>query len=205
GRTSGEGMSLPFGALRLSEKFLRSDPPTAKQIRRLREHVRSRLAKANVLRLGSADRLVGTGGTLRNLAKIDRQSRRYPIFGLHGYELATDRLEEIVGRLAATREKRRDDIPGLSADRADSIGGGALAIQTIAEFVRADRILVSGHGVREGIALRLLRIAVGSPETVREVSLSSLVSRFDGWRKEAAARRRAIASTLLRALEPRAP
>src|SRR6476659_8461971 len=40
------GVSLPFGALRLSEKFLESDPPTAKQLRRLRDHVWKRLAKA---------------------------------------------------------------------------------------------------------------------------------------------------------------
>jgi exopolyphosphatase/guanosine-5'-triphosphate,3'-diphosphate pyrophosphatase len=198
-------VSLPFGALRLSEKFLESDPPTTKQLRRLRDHVRSRLAKARVARLASDDRLVGTGGTLRNLAKIDRQTRRYPIGELHGYELSVDRLEEVVDRLAVTREKRRDDIPGLSAERADSIVGGAVAIHALAEFVRAKDILVSGHGVREGIALGLLKIAVGSPETVREASLSSLVSRFDGWRREAASRRRGVASSLQRDLEPRAP
>ena len=126
-------------------------------------------------RLVSADRLVGTGGTLRNLAKIDRQTRRYPISRLHGYELSVNRLADVVDRLAATREKRRDEIPGLSAERADSIVGGGVAIQTLAEFVRAKHILVSGQGVREGIALRLLKIAVGSPETVKEASLSSLV------------------------------
>ena len=156
-------------------------------------------------RLAPGDRLVGTGGTLRNLAKIDRQTRRYPIGGLHGYELSVDRLEEVVDRLAATKEKRRDDVPGLSAERADSIVGGAVAIQTLAEFVRAKHILVSGQGVREGIALKLLKIPVGSPETVKEASLASLVSRFDGWRREAASRRRGVASALQRALEPRAP
>jgi exopolyphosphatase / guanosine-5'-triphosphate,3'-diphosphate pyrophosphatase len=200
-----KGVSLPFGALRLSEKFLDSDPPTAKQIRRLRDHVRSRLAKARVTRLAAGDRLVGTGGTLRNLAKIDRQTRRYPIGGLHGYELSVERLGEIVDRLAATREKRRDDVPGLSAERADSIVGGAVAIHALAEFVRAKHILVSGQGVREGIALGLLKIPIGSPETVRDASLASLVSRFDGWRREAASRRRGVASELQRALEPRAP
>jgi len=204
-RRLAEGVSLPFGALRLSEKFLESDPPTAKQLRRLRDHVRSHLAKAQVARLASKELLVGTGGTLRNLAKIDRQTRRYPIGGLHGYELSVDRLREVVDCLATTREKRRDEVPGLSAERADSIVGGAVAIQTLAEFVRAKHILVSGQGVREGIALGLLRIAVGSPETVKEASLSSLVSRFDGWRREAASRRRGVASALQRALEPRAP
>jgi exopolyphosphatase / guanosine-5'-triphosphate,3'-diphosphate pyrophosphatase len=199
------GVSLPFGALRLSEKFLESDPPTAKQLRRLRDHVRRHLAKAHVARLASGDQLVGTGGTLRNLAKIDRRTRRYPIGWVHGYELSVDRLEEVVERLAATKEKRRDEVPGLSAGRADSILGGALAIHTLADFVRAKRILVSGQGVREGIVLGLLKMAIGSPETVKEASLASLVSRFDGWRPEAASRRRSVASELQRALEPRAP
>jgi exopolyphosphatase / guanosine-5'-triphosphate,3'-diphosphate pyrophosphatase len=204
-RRLARSMSLPLGALRLSERFLESDPPTAKQLRRVRDHVRSHLAEAHVTRLGPGDRLVGTGGTLRNLAKIDRQTRRYPVGVLHGYELSVDRLGEVVDRLAASREKRRDDVSGLSAERADSIVGGAVAIQTLAEFVRARHILVSGQGVREGIALRLLKIAIGSPETVKEASLASLVSRFDGWKQEAASRRRGVASALQRALEPRAP
>jgi exopolyphosphatase/guanosine-5'-triphosphate,3'-diphosphate pyrophosphatase len=204
-RRRGTDLSLPFGALRLSEQFLDSDPPTRKQVRRLRDHVRGQLAAAGVRRLRQGERLVGTGGTLRNLAKIDRQERRYPIGELHGYELPTDRLEDVVDLLAETKEKRRDDLPGLSAERADSIVGGAVAIQTLAEFVRAPHIVVSGQGVREGIALGLLRIPVGSPESVRETSLASLASRFDGWRPEAAARRRVAAAALVRALVRRAP
>jgi exopolyphosphatase/guanosine-5'-triphosphate,3'-diphosphate pyrophosphatase len=204
-RRRGDAVSLPFGALRLSEQFLESDPPTRKQLQRLRDHVRGYLANAGVTRLAAGDRLVGTGGTLRNLAKIDRQARRYPIVGLHGYELSVDRLKEVVDLLAATKEKRRDSLPGLSAERADSIVGGAVAIQTLAEFVRASHILVSGQGVREGIALGLLGIAPGSPETVRETSLSSLVARFDGWTADTAARRRHVAATLYRAIEPRGP
>ena len=204
-RRLGRQMSLPFGALRLSEKFLESDPPTHKQLQRLRDHVRSHLARSRVSRLASGDRLIGTGGTLRNLAKIDRQTRRYPIGWLHGYELSVDRLEAVVDQLALTSEKRRDDVPGLSAERADSIVGGAVAIQTLAEYVHARHILVSGQGVREGIALGLLKIPVGSPETVKEAALASLVLRFDGWREEAASRRRRVARSLLRALEPRAP
>jgi exopolyphosphatase/guanosine-5'-triphosphate,3'-diphosphate pyrophosphatase len=204
-RRRGHDLSLPFGALRLSEQFLESDPPSRKQLRRLREHVRSRLAKVGVRRLKPGEQLVGTGGTLRNLAKIDRQTRQYPIGELHGYELPVDRLEEVVDLLASTKEKRRDDLPGLSAERADSIVGGAVAIQTLAEFVRAPQILVSGQGVREGIALGLLGIPVGSPETVKEASLASLVGRFDGWRPEPAARRRTVAAALCRAIAPNAP
>src|SRR5262245_3242479 len=56
-----DSVSLPFGALRLSEKFLESDPPTPKQLRRLRDHVQRHLAKTRVARVKPGDRLVGTG------------------------------------------------------------------------------------------------------------------------------------------------
>ena len=56
----------------------------------------------------------------------------------------------------------------------------------------------------EGLALRLFDMRMVSPAMVKDAALSSLVSRFDGWRADAAARRRAVAATLLQALEPEA-
>jgi exopolyphosphatase/guanosine-5'-triphosphate,3'-diphosphate pyrophosphatase len=204
-RRRGSDVTLPLGALRLSARFLESDPPARPQLRRLREHVHHHFSKAGLKRLKSADVLVGTGGTLRNLAKIDREAQRHPISTLHGYELPIDRLSEIVDRLASMKEKRRDDLPGLSAERADSIVGGAVAIQTLAEFVRAGHIVVSGQGMREGLALDLLRIPFASPDKVKELSLASLVTRFDSWSREAATQRESAAATLYRAIEPRGP
>jgi exopolyphosphatase/guanosine-5'-triphosphate,3'-diphosphate pyrophosphatase len=200
-----DDVTLPLGALRLSATFLEADPPKRAQLRRLRDHIHRHLAKARIKRLSSDDRLVGSGGTLRNLAKIDREARRYPIDSLHGYELPLDRLSDVVELLAGMKEKRRDRLPGLSAERADSIVGGAIAIQTLAEFVRAKHIIVSGQGMREGLALGLLGIPMGSPQTVKEASLSSLVARFDSWTREVAARRASVAATLYRAIEPRGP
>ena len=195
-------VSLPFGALRVSRKFLTSDPPSRKQLQRLRHHVRTQLLKERVGRLGQQDRLVGTGGTLRNLAKIESHLRGYPIGTLHGYQLSIDGLDDVVDVLARTREKHRDDIPGLSAGRADSIVGGAVVIQTLARFVGAKHVLVSGHGLREGVALKMLNMRIGSPDAVQEASLSSLMSRFDGWEPQPASRRRGIAAALYQALEP---
>jgi len=203
-RRLGRAVSLPLGALRLNEHFLESDPPKAKEIRRLRDHVWKHLKRGRVGRLGRREDLVGTGGTLRNLAKIDRSARHYPLSTLHGYVLPLDRLHDVVRRLAARRENRRDDIDGLSAERADSIVGGAIAIETLMDFVGASQILVSGQGVREGVALSLLHMNLGSPKVLKQSSLLSLVSRFDGWRRDAAERRRRTAAALVRALDPSA-
>ncbi len=201
-RKLGPSTSLALGALRLSETFLQSDPPKPRELRRLRDHVRAQLKKSKLSRLRPDEELVGTGGTLRNLAKIDRSQHPYPVGSLHGYILSFERLREVVRRLATTRQKHRDAIAGLSAERADSVVGGAVAIEVLMELVRAQQVVVSGQGVREGIAQSVLKMRVASERDVKEVSLASLASRFDSWHPEAAARRRATAATLLRSLEP---
>jgi exopolyphosphatase / guanosine-5'-triphosphate,3'-diphosphate pyrophosphatase len=135
---------------------------------------------------------------------MDRNSRGYPISQLHGYVLSLKRLHDIVEQLKTMRQKERDEFSGLSAERADSIAGGALAIEALMEHVGASEILVSGQGVREGVALRLLKMEMAATREVKEASLASLVARFEGWSADAAARRRSVAAALLRALEPRA-
>src|SRR5207244_12178943 len=65
--------SLKLGALRLSDQFLKSDPPSRGEMRSLKQHVYETLEKSGVRPLQPDERLVGTGGTVRNLAKIDRR------------------------------------------------------------------------------------------------------------------------------------
>jgi exopolyphosphatase / guanosine-5'-triphosphate,3'-diphosphate pyrophosphatase len=197
--------SLPLGALRLSGRFLESDPPRREEMRRLQDHVRRRLERAGVPRLRDDEELVGTGGTVRNLAKLDRAGRDYPVLRLHGYVLSQKRIGEIARELAARTVARRERLPGLSDERADSIVGGALAIEVLLEHLGAARVLVSGQGVREGLAHSLLADALPSPRAVREASLLSFASRFATWDAAAAARRRGVAEALRRHLAPRAP
>src|SRR5204862_7745205 len=84
--------TLPLGGLRLSDRFLKSDPPTREEVGRLRDHVTRTLVAAGIEPLAGGERVVGTGGTIRNLAKMDRRKRPYPIPRLHGYVLTTKRL-----------------------------------------------------------------------------------------------------------------
>jgi exopolyphosphatase/guanosine-5'-triphosphate,3'-diphosphate pyrophosphatase len=193
--------SLPLGALRVSDTFLRSDPPARREIRKLREHARTVLEEAGVKALAGDEQLVGTGGTLRNLAKVDQRASGYPIPRLHGYVLTRRRLHEMTAGLAADRLKKRARVPGLNADRRDSVVGGGLVIEALAEALGADHVVVSGQGVREGLALSLARESLDASEAVRRSSLEALALRFAGWSKDRARRREATAAALLEALE----
>lgn len=203
-RIPGRCWSLPLGALRLSAAFIKSDPPRSAELRRVRTHLSRLLREARLPNLRPGERLVGTGGTLRNLAKIDLRSRPYPVSRLHGYLLSAERVREISWVLAANRLRRREAIAGLSEDRADSIVGGALAVVGLLEAVGAEQVLVSGQGVREGLAYGLLGAGVPAPRRVREAALLSLAGRFRDWQPERAERRRRVAAALQRALEPKA-
>jgi len=193
-------LSVPLGSLRVSDAFLKSDPPTPRELRKLREHVRETLEEAGLKRLGPGEQLVGTGGSLRNLAKVDQRASGYPIARLHGYELARRRLHEIASSLAAERQKKRR-AAGLNADRRDSVVGGAIVIETLMEVLGAGAVVVSGQGVREGLALSMARETLDASEAVRRRSTDALAARFVGWSEDRASRRETFAVALYTALE----
>ncbi len=197
-------VTLPLGGLRLSSKFLRSDPPDDDEIADLRDHIRTTLADADLPKLDASDRLVGTGGTIRNLAKIDREAEHYPMPRIHGYVLTRDRVKDIAAMLGSRTSARRRLIAGLNADRADSIVGGALATLGTMESVGADDLIVSGQGLREGVFYDVLGTSLPPAEQVRQASVAALASRFASWDEGRARRRKAIALALLDALEPEA-
>jgi exopolyphosphatase / guanosine-5'-triphosphate,3'-diphosphate pyrophosphatase len=194
--------TLPLGALRLSDRFLTSDPPEKEQVEALRAHVAGSLASADVEPLASGQRVVGTGGTFRNLAKMDRRRRPYPIPRLHGYVLTTRRLADLAELVSSRRASRRRSIAGLNTDRVDSIVGGALGTLVALESLGASELVVSGQGLREGIALDTMGHEPAPVEEVRRASIQALVSRFATWDPGRASRRVLIAARLQEALDP---
>ena len=92
-------------------------------------------------------------------------------------------------------------MPGLNRDRADSIVGGALTVQTLMD-VAASEVVVSSQGLREGLALDAVPGGEPSIEQTRRESVRALAARFATWDEVRAARRTAIEIKLLEALDP---
>ena len=192
--------SVPLGALRLSRRYLEHDPPTEKEIKSLRAHIDGFLEELPLHRLGSGTRLVGTGGTVRNLAKIERFRLKAPGSRLHGHELSGEALKEIESELRALPRRKRFEVLGLSKDRSDSIVAGAVVIGCLLDCVAADDILVSGQGLREGLAYAALGEMDAEPSRVRATSIEALLSRFRGVDAAYGRRRAELATTLFRRL-----
>jgi exopolyphosphatase/guanosine-5'-triphosphate,3'-diphosphate pyrophosphatase len=197
--------TVRLGSLRMSDLQLSSDPPTEKELRRASHEIAGVLETAELPALADDEALVGIGGTIRNLAKIDLRHREYPLPLLHGYVLTRARIGEIAADLASKKMSRRSRITGLNPDRADTIVGGALIVRGIVEHVGAAEIVVSSRGLREGLALDRFGGEIPPAWWVRTISIATLASRFTTWSAGAGTRRAQLAATLHEATDPEAP
>lgn len=193
--------TLPLGAVRLTDDFTLSDPPRPKQLDALRTHIERIWSEAGIAPIEPGEQFIGTGGTVRNLAKIDRAGRRYPLPRLHGYGLPVDRLEAVTDDLGRRETHERADLTGLNPDRADTIVVGATVVLSVLRAAGARELLVSGQGLREGIALAHGGHGHATVDEVRESAVRRLLHRF-GASFEAVRARASALDALMTSLEP---
>jgi exopolyphosphatase/guanosine-5'-triphosphate,3'-diphosphate pyrophosphatase len=148
----GLGASLPLGALRLTERYLRHDPPTTSEVRALRADVRHHLADSR-WRAAPGDSLVGLGGTVRCLARLHLFLNRERRKSRHGLVLLQSDVTAIRERLEPLTIARRRRVPGLKAERADIVLGGILVLEELMLFGGYFTLTVCTRGVRDGLLL----------------------------------------------------
>jgi exopolyphosphatase/guanosine-5'-triphosphate,3'-diphosphate pyrophosphatase len=154
GRTYREGRAYPLGAVRLTELFLKSNPPKKGEVEDLERFVRREMKEVLAQVRQNPLPLVAMGGTVRNLAKLAQRRRDYPLDLVHGYFLSREALEEVVALLAQRTTEQRRQLEGLQADRADVIVAGGLVYRTVLREGGLEGLWISGQGVREGAFYR---------------------------------------------------
>jgi aspartyl-tRNA(Asn)/glutamyl-tRNA(Gln) amidotransferase subunit C len=174
--------SLPLGALRLTDQFVRTDPADGPTVNVLRRHIQRALETLPWLK-NAGGQLVGVGGTIRTLAKMSRRAAEWPIPHAHGYRLSADDVESSWELVSRTDAARRRDIPGLPAHRVDLVVAGSLVVRQLLRFGDFEALEVSSSGVREGAAL-LHRL--GPDARVADIREAGLRARFGGTADELA-------------------
>ena len=145
------GASRPLGSLALTERFVRHDPASRKEIGAMGAEIQAQVASIPFIAENRGRRLVGLGGTIRNLAKIDSIRQQSPLNTLHGFVLTRASIEASVKLFCDMPLARRQKIPGLSEDRGDIILAGALTVLGVLEQLHTDELTVSTAGLREGV------------------------------------------------------
>jgi exopolyphosphatase/guanosine-5'-triphosphate,3'-diphosphate pyrophosphatase len=140
--------SLPIGCQRGHEDSLASDPPTDKEISRLRAHVQEQLPAAP-----PAGTLVASGGTATTLASMELGLAEYDRQSVHGRKIAQARLLELIRRLVSVPLDERKNLLGIEPGRADVLPAGAVIIDELLSWCQQDEFLVSARGLTWGVWL----------------------------------------------------
>ena len=151
-------VSLPLGALRLSQKFTISNNSMHRDIADMSEYINYKLP--NRKRLGIDDSndllLVGVGGTLRALVKYYQDMISYPLKKLHNYQISYKSINRISNNLYSQSVEDITKIDSIGNGRADTIKAGVAVVSNLMTKLNFDSLILSAQGIREGtLALSL--------------------------------------------------
>ena len=152
--------SADIGCVRLTERCLHSDPPTAEEIVAARRVVRERLEVAlGVVPVEGARTWIGLAGTMTTLSALAHNMTTYDAAAIHLSRVAGDDLLAVCERLIGMTRAQRAALAPMHQGRADVIGGGAIVVQELAREFRAragiDELIVSEHDILDGIVLSI--------------------------------------------------
>lgn len=149
--------SLPLGAVRLTERFIKSDPPLEKELRELRRFA-GQLLEPMARRVGQErfTKAFGSGGAITALADTDAHLTGEPKMGSL-YALRRSRLQEILELLQSQPLSQRSAQIVGDPKRADIILAGGVVLLALMDHVGLDYLFVSNRGLRDGVMVDLLR------------------------------------------------
>lgn len=184
GRHARAAGSWRLGAVRTTERFLPGERAKPRQLRALREHAVAELARADWLRpspvASNERRLVGIGGAVRNLAAAAQYAQKLPAYGVQGFRLTREVLEELIERLAGLPASKRGTLPGIRPERGDVILAAAVVLAAVLDAGGFDAIEATEAGMREGAFFATLLEDRDPPlfEDVRRASVLNLAEAY---------------------------
>jgi exopolyphosphatase/guanosine-5'-triphosphate,3'-diphosphate pyrophosphatase len=152
-RTIAAAVSLNIGSVRLFERHVHGDPPTAKEMELVARDVA--LALADAPRPEANATLVGVAGTVTQLAALQLELVPYDATRVHGHTLARSAVDRLAEGLASMDLAQRRALPGMEPARADVLVVGSAIARAVLEWSGAAELVVSDRGVRWGLAEEL--------------------------------------------------
>ena len=144
--------NLPFGTMTLSDIF--SDPNLSgeEQAKMIEAYVRGQFEQIAWLKeIDPETQFVGVGGSFRNVAKVCRRMKRYPLNMVHNYIVSKSDFTSVYDMIVALNPAQRTKIKGLSVARADIFVSAMACMKGFLDHMAFEKIIISGSGIREGI------------------------------------------------------
>lgn len=150
--------SADIGCVRMTERCLHSDPPTAAEVAAARAVVRERLGEAlRRVPVEGAKTWVGVAGTFTTIAALAKGMATYDATAIHLSRVSFPALLAVCNQLITMTRSQRAELGPMHEGRVDVIGGGAIVVEelaaALAQRAGIDHLVVSEHDILDGIAL----------------------------------------------------
>ncbi len=173
-------VTLPFGAVTLTDLFANDASPEQAALH-IEEFFTEQLKKLPWLsEVDPETQMIGVGGSFRNLFKITKLVKKYPMDTVHNYKLATEDFTGIYDMLKMLDVDKRKKIKGLSPARADIMPAAMAIVKAFVSYMNVENFTISSSGLREGLMVnQALPITLEKPiSDVLNYSLDRLVKYY---------------------------
>lgn len=155
--TVGHGMSVltkhsfDIGCVRLTERFLKTSPPSSLAMSQALSAIRKQISAVPAVSTNS--RLIGVAGTVTTLAAIDLNLPEYDPRKVSGHELTYEKIQELLAKLRIKTVEEMRAFPQILPGRADILLAGVVILLEVMDQLNIETMTVSDRGLRYGVAL----------------------------------------------------
>ena len=174
-------VTLPFGAVTLTGLFSEDGLKPEEIARKIEEFFTEQLRQVEWINDVDPDvQMIGVGGSFRNLFKITKMVKKYPLDNVHNYKMQAEDFTPVYDMIKVLDLDKKKKIKGLSAQRADILPAALAEINAFIKYMHFDSFTLSGAGLREGIMInQALPMTVEKPiNDVLGYSLMTLVKYY---------------------------
>ncbi|OFT72727.1 exopolyphosphatase [Corynebacterium sp. HMSC05C01] len=156
----GHAISTQMGCVRITERIMRADPPTAAETLEARKLIDANVTTASaIVPFATAQTFVGCAGTFTTLSALAQGLNSYDPERIHMSEISFDRLREVTADLRSKTAAQRRENPVVHPGRADVIGSGSTVVEQLMNaFEReagATSFVISEKDILDGIVAGL--------------------------------------------------
>lgn len=141
--------SFDIGSVRLTERHVKGDPPSAPELAAIVSAVERELG--TLPRPPKGTRVIGIAGTVTTLFSVARRLEPYDARVVQGATLERTEIDGVIAALAAVPLAQRRTMPGLQPKRADVIIAGGLVLRGVLDALGSTQVIVSDRGLRWGL------------------------------------------------------
>jgi len=179
------GYSMDIGSVRLTERHLHGDPPTAEQVAAAEADIRAALAEAAVeVPVDRARSLIGVSGSVTTVAGLALGLDEYDPYRIHQARIPAEEIRAVTASLLGSTRAQRAEHKVINAGRVDVIAAGALILREVVAAVGVSELVASEYDILDGLAQSVRERTAGEPAW-------SGAGRGDGARPAAPAEERA--------------